>query len=74
MKTTFLKSATAKRAIAFVLLFALVVPLLCGCGSRKSKNDSYYSKSERAVMAIEDAIYLLERCMTDKITPEECAE
>ena len=65
----------AKKTIARMLLVAAVIAIvssaLFGCGKSE---DAYYTKSENAVAAIEDAIFVLKRCADERITPEECVE
>ena len=71
MKIHFLKHLYAKRAFALFLVFTCIVCFCCGC---KKESEGYYSKSDNAVQAIEDAVYILDRCIEEKITVETCVE
>lgn len=76
MKKHFSKSAYWKRLLALFLFAALLVSMLAGCSSEGggSKSNGYYGRSEKAVAALEDAIWILDRCLDEKMSPDECAE
>lgn len=61
-----------KKIASILLALVISVGLLTGCGA-KSEDSGYYLQSEKAVFAIEDAIYLLDKCLEEKISAEECA-
>lgn len=60
-------------AIIICFLTSLLALSLAGCSSNPSYND-YYSQSETAIIILKDAIELLDMCLDDKITAEECSD
>lgn len=65
---------SCQKRVLCLFLAALVLASICGCEEKKSSSAKYYAGSERAVIALEDALYFVERCLDEKISTEECSE
>lgn len=59
-----------KRFRAFFALFLVLA--LTGCSG--SNYNEYYAQSETAIEIFQEAIELLDMCLEDKISAEECSE
>lgn len=57
---------SCQKRVLCLFLAALVMASFCGCEEKKSSSAKYYAGSERAVIALEDALYFVERCLDEK--------